>query len=439
MLATKYIVLIIKIVNKLLSFLLGLIILVSSARVLAISTDVMITEIQTESTASTSEEYIIITNTSTTPVDITGWHLQYFSAGVTSFATPTRNIELSGVLAADESYMAASSGYKITEAAVFFGATLSAAGGHVRLISGTGTTEQENDRVGWGSALLSETAPADLVVRGEAYKRQKITDAFIDTDNNKNDFLKPTTTTVPVSAVTNTNADVLITELLPNPASPATDADDEYIELYNNSDNSVLLAGYKLQTGLSYSYSYTFTNEVIQPFSYAVFYSLGTNLTLINTSGKARLLAPNGAMQSETSEYSNAASGASWQLYGETWDWTDLPTPNAQNIKPAVDANNTSSTSATKKAAASTGTAKSKSNAVKSATSTKSAKDSTALAKTSYSTPKSDGSKLPANPLVLAGVGVIAVGYMVYEYRHDFANKFRQLKRNRANSKKAGV
>lgn len=47
-------------------------------------------------------------------------------------------------------------------------------------------------------------------------------------------------------------AHISITELLPNPAAPATDDADEFVELFNGSDEPVRLRGYKLQTGNSY-------------------------------------------------------------------------------------------------------------------------------------------------------------------------------------------
>ncbi len=439
MLATKYYVHIIKIMNKVFICVLGVLLLTVPYKVFAISNDVVISEIQTESTASASEEYIVLANISSLPVNITGWHLQYFSAGVTSFISPTRNITLTGTLPTGGTYMAASTGYKIAEANVFFGATLSATGGHVRLVSGSGATEQEHDRVGWGNAALSETVPADLVVKGSPYKRQKVADVFIDTNNNKNDFSVPLVV-VPVTPIvlsTSATLDVIITELLPNPATPATDANDEFVELYNNSNSSAVLSGYSIQTGLSYSYSYTFKDEVMSPNSYAVFYSSGTKLTLSNTSGKARLIGPHSTVLSETAEYSKAESGSSWQLLGDSWGWTTLPSPGVENTTPLTQAKLVSAETVTKKTAPSSAGSKLKTSVVKSATVIKPVKE--AQAKTSYTTPKSDGSKLPANPLVLAGVGIIAVGYMVYEYRHDMANKFRQFKRNRSISKKAGI
>jgi len=440
MLATKYNGHIIKNVNKIILCFIWSFYIFFPGKVFAISNDVLISQVQTESLASASEEFISITNINALPIDITGWRIQYFSAAVTSFSSPSRNILLNGILQPGSTYIAASVGYKTSEANVTFSATLSAAGGHVRLVSGSGVTEQEHDVVGWGTAVKAESLPADLVVKGDSYKRQMQAGNFIDTDNNKNDFSvqkvvnAPDPNTLPLAST----LDVYITELLPDPAAPLTDANDEYIEIYNNANTPAVLNGYKLQTGMSYSYSYVFKDEVIMPLSYGVFYSGKTNLILSNTSGKARLLGLKDEVINETAEYSDAKSGSSWQLYESVWSWTTSPSAGTQN---SVDYSQTDTAGTNepskKKPTTITSSSKSKTIAVKSATSTKSAKQSPT--QNSYVAPKSDGLKLPANPLVLAGVGTIAVGYMLYEYRKDLANKFRQFKRNRSASKKSSV
>lgn len=93
------------------------------------------------------------------------------------------------------------------------------------------------------------------------------------------------------TATNATNAGLQITELLPDPASPLTDANDEFVELYNNSPVAATLVGYTLQTGANYTYSYKFTDtDVVPAYGYAAFYSSATKLALSNTNGGARLL-----------------------------------------------------------------------------------------------------------------------------------------------------
>lgn len=123
----------------------------------------------------------------------------------------------------------------------------------------------------------------------------------------------------------------LITELLPNPAAPASDSTDEFIELYNPNDQALGLSGYKLQSGNSFTYSHVL-NTSIAGRTYKVFYVSETGNILSNTSGQARLLDPNGVVVAQTNPYDSANEGESWSLINGAWQWTSTTTPNAENI-----------------------------------------------------------------------------------------------------------
>jgi hypothetical protein len=226
---------------------------------------------------------------------------------------------------------------------------------------------------------------------------------------------------------------VTITELLPNPAAPATDDSDEFVELYNSGDEPVDLAGYKLQTGNSYSYSFTLTDQIIPAKGYLVITSGGSNLSLANSGGRARLLGPGGEVIAETVPYVDALEGNAWALVGGIWQWTANPTPGADNqmATPVL--------SGISKTKASASTTKKASTAVKSAS--KTAKSTTPKApKTSSASntkptnnfAKSVANISPVHPVVLAVVGSLAVLYAAYEYRQDIANRIYQFRRNRS-------
>jgi hypothetical protein len=429
---------IIKNMKKLLVSFIFLLVVCTDGFAFASVSDVVITELQTESTTSAGDEYIRITNNTASAVDITNWHVQYFAATSTSFTTPTRNIALSGLLQSGASYVVASTGYKTSEAKVFFGPTLSSSGGHVRLISGAAQTEYEHDRFGWGTALLPEGTAASLVPKDSVYKRRQENGKYIDTNNNKNDFAVPLQAVGTVSTNTIGTAvahDVRITELLPDPVAPAIDANDEYIELFNAGQDYINLKGLKLQSGNSYSYSYTFSDETLAPNEYRVFYSSVTGLALSNTSGGARLLGIDGTVMSEAEKYTKAMPGIPWQLYQDIWSWGASASPGRANDAAAASSSTLGATTATaKKAASSTNSSKTK---VTTKTSSTKKPEETVTQKTNYKNPTTEGAVTPVNPLVLAGVGIVAVGYIVYEYRRDIANICRKLSRNRANSQKA--
>jgi hypothetical protein len=208
-----------------------------------------------------------------------------------------------------------------------------------------------------------------------------------------------------------------ITELLPNPTGTGNDDTDEFIELYNPNNTAFDLSGFTLQTGTTTKHSYVFPDEtVLEPQSFTAFYSGDTGLSLSNTSGQADLLDPFGNMLAQTDAYGTAKDGQTWALANGKWYWTTNATPNAANvIVQPVAAKKTSSKA-------------SKSSSVTTAASTtgKSGSSSVGGASNAAST-----TTAPIHPLVLAAVGVLAVGYGVYEYRQDIANKFHEFRQNR--------
>lgn len=230
----------------------------------------------------------------------------------------------------------------------------------------------------------------------------------------------------------NLSQPIQITELLPNPAAPLTDDVDEYIELFNPTAQEVRLSGYKLQTGTSFSYSYTFTNEIIQPEGYIVISSGNSPLSLANSGGAARLLDPSGEVVSQTEPYSEAEEGSAWAYNAGLWQWTSAVTPGAVNtiVVPQAVFGSTKAKSTSKKASTAAKTTKS------------SAK--TASAKTAKSGQVAGASTLdeetpPAqiHTSVLVGVGILAVLYAAYEYRQDIGNKIYQFRRYREHRRQA--
>lgn len=239
------------------------------------------------------------------------------------------------------------------------------------------------------------------------------------------------TTVVPIITVTPAASNVglvapELTELFPNPAAPQTDDNDEFIELYNPNDSVYILAGYRLEVGTSYSRGYIFKTETLKPKSYTIFKITDTNLQLSNAEGQTRLLNPDSVTISETPAYEDAPEGQSWSVVGDSWQWTDNPTPNAIN-----EASKVTAPKAIVVAPASTSSAAKLKTATPKVATTKKA----ATVKSASTTTPSVGAanKLndisPLHPSVLAGVGALAVGYALYEYRTDMANSVFKLRR----------
>jgi hypothetical protein len=211
-----------------------------------------------------------------------------------------------------------------------------------------------------------------------------------------------------------------ISEVLPNPAPPQTDADDEFIELYNSNDKDFDLSGFVLQSGTTSLHKYTFPDgTIIGAKKFVAFFSGDTNLSLSNSEGQVALLDPSGDMLSQTDVYGAAKDGYSWVFADGLWQWTTTPTPNAINVISAP---------ATKSVkAATTGTTK------------KPSSSKIAAASPSSSNFPSGGTPAPSlHPAILAGIGSLAVVYALYEYRNDLANYLYKLRRYREARRVAG-
>lgn len=210
-----------------------------------------------------------------------------------------------------------------------------------------------------------------------------------------------------------------INELLPNPAEPASDDEDEFIELYNSNDRSFDLSGFKLQVGTTTLHNYTFPVGTNLPaHSFVAFYSIDTNLSLSNNGSQARLLDPQDNVMSQSQLYGSAKESQTWALANGAWYWTTQPTPNAANVIRLPIA----STTKTKK----TIVAKTPSvGKVKSASTSNSLNSNP----NDFQPNTTQGSN--THWPIVAIVGSLALLYALYEYRHDLANRLYQFRRHR--------
>jgi hypothetical protein len=222
----------------------------------------------------------------------------------------------------------------------------------------------------------------------------------------------------------------MITELLIDPASPKTDAGDEYIELYNPNDQDVNLAGYTLRTGSNFHDYYILPAQTLMAGQYAVFYSSITHLGLTNAGGAAQLLDPTGVVLSLTQTYGQAKSDIAWGLFDGSWKWTTELTPAAANVlaepEAAADAVKVSTAKATTSAKKATATAPKTTKATKEPVA-KNATTKTALAAVKdVIPPSSTGSWL------IIGLATLTIGYAIYEFRTDLQNRIYLTRRKLA-------
>jgi hypothetical protein len=208
-----------------------------------------------------------------------------------------------------------------------------------------------------------------------------------------------------------------LTELLPNPGKPQTDALDEFVELYNSNSVAFDLSGFILTTGKR---QYVFPQgTMLEPKAFKAFYSANTKLNLSNSQGQVQLLDPFGKAISSTEAYGTAKDNQAWVLAGGAWSWTTTPTPNSANVIKAP--------AATKKKATTT-SAKNKASA-KSATAANYSPKGVSYVAGEHPTAESFN---PLHPGVLALVAIFAILYGAYEYRTDVANRIHQFRIYRA-------
>lgn len=215
----------------------------------------------------------------------------------------------------------------------------------------------------------------------------------------------------------------VLNEILPNPASPQTDADDEFIEIYNPNDKTFDLSGFKLQTKSSTSktkHTYTFPSGTkIEAKQFAAYPSSELTISLNNSGAQVWLLEPSGTTISQTDSYVKAKDGLAWALAKGKWYWTVAVTPNAANI-----------ISASKSAAGINGNGI---GTVLGASTTVNGSNQNNSTGQNYNDKAS-----PLHQSVLVIVGLLAILYGLYEYRRDVANWIHKLKRNRKTGPPAG-
>ncbi len=481
----------------------------TTSYVFAPTPDVIITELQTSTKHGAGQEFVELYNNTNSDIDLAdsahagkgAWKLQYFSktklpallaasSQAAGWVSPFRTIALSGVIPAGDYYVLAGDGYvpgSIEPDQTYTG-TLSDDGGALQLvdssITGSTTLVTVHDRLAWsGDTTLAPNAVL-YSAPGSGPSLQRLPNnnsAYINADatmttftaaaniSPKNPWTPPAeadpistdpgttpigegglptgdgTATPPQNGSSNGPLALVLTELLPNPASPQTDESDEYIELYNPNSTPFNLKGYTLETGETTLHDFTFTGDtVLAPNSYQPFYSVETRLSLSNIGGQARLLDTKGTKVSETSVYSNASDGMAWALdeVDGTWKWTTASTPGAANLILVAAV-------ATKKVVVRAAAVKSiKKTAVKGVSTTKTkkaptvkkpkAKSKAKLAKSTVTANSAARAPAPIHPGLLAAVAALAVGYGVYEYRHDLANRIYQFRTNRAARRAAG-
>ncbi|HVA96054.1 MAG TPA: lamin tail domain-containing protein [Candidatus Acidoferrales bacterium] len=154
------------------------------------NTNVVISQVQTGSTAA-SDEFVELYNPTNTNIDLTGWSLKSKTASQSGSGT-TLVASLSGTVSPYSYFLIVSPEYTGSVSRDFMyssGSHIGATNNTVLIYDNTNTTPV--DKVGMGSAADKETSDAPNPVAGGSIER-KINDTGgngLDTDNNANDFV----------------------------------------------------------------------------------------------------------------------------------------------------------------------------------------------------------------------------------------------------------
>jgi hypothetical protein len=323
---------------------------------------VLVSEVQAAG-ESPNDEFIELYNPLDTPIQMQGWRVERAPATISSeaswlpiFTFPDYELE------PHTYYLLCRQLSTNAPAPLFLGCNesfipgMTVSGGHVRLVRSDETTPETEDiivvdQLGWGSANQPEGFGAPALAGHKSLQRCMTEEHLLrDSDDNSADFFldlvsdpandpptcsqeepdpEPEPTPSPDPPIT--YATLLINEILPDPASPKTDADDEFIELYNPGSVPVSLKNYVLQTGSSLQYRYTIPTTTIPAKGYKVFYARTSRATLSNSGSRVQLLAPDGSISATLVSYGDSKEGESWARLGSKYTWTDRTTPGGAN------------------------------------------------------------------------------------------------------------
>lgn len=118
---------------------------------------------------------------------------------------------------------------------------------------------------------------------------------------------------------------ILVNEIMPDPEGDETA--NEWIELYNNSDEDVDLSDWQLTDRNGTIKKFTIKENIIRPRGFACFTREDTGITLNNDKDGASLFQPDGNLLVKSPQFTDGSEGWSWARGSSgKWVWTTKPT-----------------------------------------------------------------------------------------------------------------
>ena len=282
---------------------------------------------------SQDKKYVEIYNPTNQNVNLAGWKIEYYTG---SGAKTIGKIFKDEVILANGFLVLSND--KMSAGAIKFDNNLGLAqnDGSVVLSRSDGSV---SDTVGWGNNSKSAGSPIKGGVK--IVWRCFVGKNIIDSKNNSTDFLSGK----------NLNNQEIVPYLRPNckspelkPGSPkelnkceglklseiASNVDEQFIEIVNSGEKTVITIGCKLAVGDS-GVRENIGDIELNPGEFLVIKIKNTNLKLPKTKGRVYLLDEAGS-KIDISEYNNMPKGASWSSVDDEWARTFAITEGAANI-----------------------------------------------------------------------------------------------------------
>lgn len=325
----------------------------------AASANIIIVQIQAGGVGAAFEETVALYNNSSQDVDISDWCVTNKSN--IAFACFEHDASKRVILPAYSFATIASHNFaamlNFYEFSILYSITNQSSGS---IVGGNDTISLVNNH----GEVIDSHAWATSLVGGMLYARQSSGDApltYIDTDQMA-DWLVESPSFIPDNQIIHIDAEpdaclniegyqaevpvgfsigsggdclenllpLRLTEILPNVSG--SDVGKEFIEIYNPNDQTIDLGRYGLMIGQSFENTYLFpVGSSIAPYSYVSFTNAELGFSLLNTSSRV-LIWGDGVTLDESPGYEDPDEDTSWALIDGVWQYTNNPTPGAENV-----------------------------------------------------------------------------------------------------------
>ncbi len=282
---------------------------------------------------SQDKKYVEIYNPTNQNVNLAGWKIEYYAG---SGAKTVGKIFKDEVILANGFLVLSND--NVLAGAIKFDNNLGLAqnDGSVVLLRSDGSVA---DTVGWGNNSKSAGSPIKGGVK--IVWRCFVGENIIDSKNNSTDFLSSK----------GSDSQEIVPYLRPNCKSPepkpepskelnkceglklseiASNVDEQFIEIVNSGEKTVITTGCKLTVGDS-GVRENIGDIELNPGEFLTIKIKNTKLKLPKTKGKVYLLDEAGS-QIDSAGYNNMPKGASWSLIDDEWMQTFMITKNSENI-----------------------------------------------------------------------------------------------------------